>query len=305
MSDAFVPLEAVSTASDGGSRFTGRLRSSSFGAMQLSEVTGRQVSVHRTRATIKRSDPGLLKVGLQLAGRGVVVQHDREAVLTPGDFTIYDTSTPYDLHFDDDFDMFVLMFPREMLTLAPREVDTVSARRISGRSGFGALVSQLLASLHQNVINGTVPVTPLVEGAVANLLTAALGAEVPDVGCMPGGALLIAIKSFVEEHLGDPALDTSLVASQHHISPRYLQKLFEAEGHTVAAWIRDRRLACCRRDLVDPRSRENSIGAICMSYGLVNYSNFSRLFRERYGMSPRAYRAAHSGASALAPALVG
>ncbi len=286
VSTAFVPLDAVST---GPSSFEGTLVSSTLGSLQLSEVAGREVDVRRTRATIKRADPGLIKVGLQLSGSGTIVQNDREAVLHPGDFAVYDTSAPYDLHFAGDFAMFVVMFPREALHLASRELTTVAARRIDGDHGVGALVSPFLHGLRRTTVDGTLPTAPMLENAVLDLLCAALDDAAPDYA--PGSTLLLEAKSLVESHLDDPTLSTATLAARLHISVRYLQKLFESDGRTVAGWIRSRRLDRCHRDLRDPRFAADSIGTICARHGLIDSSHFSKLFKETYGMSPRAYRA--------------
>ncbi|WP_415972381.1 helix-turn-helix domain-containing protein [Rhodococcus sp. 077-4] len=285
VSTAFVPLDAVST---GPSSFEGTLVSSTLGALQLSEVTGREVDVRRTRATIRRSDPGLIKVGLQLGGCGSIVQNDREAVLHPGDFAVYDTSAPYELHFAGDFEMFVVMFPRDELRIDSRELTAVAARRIEGAHGVGALVSPFLHTLRRTAFDGTLPTTPMLEHAVLDLLCAALDDAAPHE--TPGSTLLIEAKSLVDTHLSDPALSTASIAGRLHISTRYLQKLFESDGRTVAGWIRSRRLDRCRRELRDPRCAADSIGTICARNGLVDSSNFSKLFKETYGVSPRHYR---------------
>lgn len=286
VSTAFVPLDAVST---GPSSFEGTLVSSTLGALQLSEVTGREVDVRRTRATIRRSDPGLIKVGLQLTGRGTIVQNEREAVLNPGDFAVYDTSAPYELHFGGNFEMFVVMFPRRELRIDSRELTTVAARCIEGARGVGALVSPFLHTLRRNALDGTLPTTPMLEHAVLDLLGAALDDAAPHEA--PGSTLLIEAKGLVESHLSDPSLSTASLAARLHISTRYLQKLFESDGRTVAGWIRSRRLDRCHRDLRDPRFAADSIGTICARHGLIDSSNFSKLFKETYGMSPREYRA--------------
>ncbi|MEN0134900.1 MAG: helix-turn-helix domain-containing protein [Rhodococcus sp. (in: high G+C Gram-positive bacteria)] len=288
ISEAFVPLEVRSTAPDGTDPFSGTLRSTSLGAMQLSEVAGRQVAVRRTPATITRSDPGMIKVGVQLAGDGTLVQHDREAHLTPGDFAIYDTSTPYELRFTQHFSMFVLMFPRDLLRFTSQDLDAVSARRIHGSAGIGALVSTLLTNLNAPDID-TMSASRVLQDAVLDLLIAALHAEVPPFATQEP-ALLSDAMSFIEANIDDTALDTAVVASRHHVSARHLQRTFAAAGHTVAGWIRNSRLEKCRHDLADVHLNGESIAAICSRYGLVNSSHFSKLFKETYGMSPRAYR---------------
>ena len=285
VSMAFVPLDAVST---GPSQFEGTLVSSTLGALQLSEVAGREVDVRRTRATIRRSDPGLIKVGLQLSGCGTIVQNGREAVLHPGDFAVYDTSSPYELHFAGNFEMFVVMFPREELRIDPRELTTVAARRIEGGHGVGALVSPFLHTLRCNAFDGTLPAIPMLEHAVLDLMCAALDDAAPQHA--PGSTLLLEAKSLAESHLDDPTLSTTTLAARLHISVRYLQKLFESDGRTVAGWIRSRRLDRCHRDLRNPRFAADSIGTICARNGLIDSSNFSKLFKETYGVSPREYR---------------
>lgn len=286
VSTAFVPLDAVST---GSSLFEGRLRSSTLGALQLSEVAGCEVDVRRTRATIKRADPGLVKVGLQVTGHGVVTQRDRQAVLAPGDFAVYDTSEPYDLHFGEAFSMFVVMLPRDTLRIGSQELSTVTARRFHGSQGVGASVSPFLAGLRKNLVENDLPVTPMFADAVLELLCAALDEEAPRRTA--GSTLLIEAESLIEAHLGDPTLSTASLAGRLHVSTRYLQRLFESDGRTVAGWIRSRRLDRCHRDLGDSRLLSESIGAIAARHGLVDSSSFSKQFKDTYGMSPRAYRA--------------
>jgi len=93
LSQAFVPL-AVTPGPD---PLAGTPRTARLDGLQVAEVTGSSQTVYRDRALIRRADPEYYKIGLQLRGRGVVRQDGREAVLTPGEFTVYDTSRPYRL----------------------------------------------------------------------------------------------------------------------------------------------------------------------------------------------------------------
>ena len=73
------------------------------------------------------------------------------------------------------------------------------------------------------------------------------GPEVAGVGARP--PVLGRILDYVELHLTDPDLSPEVIARAHHISVRYLHKLFKGEGTTVGRWIPRRRLEECRRDL--------------------------------------------------------
>jgi AraC-like DNA-binding protein len=103
-------------------------------------------------------------------------------------------------------------------------------------------------------------------------------------------ALLERIQGFTEQHLPDAGLPPGTVAGAHHVSLRYLHKLFEAEQATVAEWIRRRRLEHCRRDLLDPSQGHETILAIASRWGLPGPQHFSRLFRSAYGCSPSELR---------------
>jgi len=61
---------------------------------------------------LARGDGGEhFKLSLMLEGSALIVQDDREAVLAPGDFAIYDCDRPYTLHGADGFRMVVCLLP--------------------------------------------------------------------------------------------------------------------------------------------------------------------------------------------------
>ncbi|WP_433710190.1 helix-turn-helix domain-containing protein [Nocardia sp. CA-084685] len=290
ISDTFIPLEAALAASPANTVFAGELLSRTIGSVQLSEVSGGGVVVSRTEVTIRRSDPGWVKIAMQVAGRGVIRQDGHEGVLMPGDFAIYDTAKPYRLEFDGPFTSFVVMFPRAELRVGERDLAGGVARSICGERGIGGVVSPFLSGLRRSLIDEKLRDSPMLESAVFDLASAVLENEGSGDQRHSGEVLLASAKSFIEAHLSNIDLNTRLIAERHHISPRYLQRLFEEDGATVAGWIRRRRLAKCCHDLSDTRLAHLSIGAICARHGLVDSSHFSKIFKEEYGIPPRKYR---------------
>jgi AraC-like DNA-binding protein len=293
VSQTYVPLAA--TALTGDAPFGGELVSQSLGSAHISEISGGSCEVARTAQTIRQSDPGLLKLSLQLRGYCVLTQDGREAALTPGDFALYDTRRQYQLSFDSRFQSLIVMFPRDLLPLRGNELREFTARRVSGRQGIGGLVAPLLLNMSRQMRTDQLSGNVELSGAVINLLAAAFTEQ---LGCESRvhpethrNALMLRIKAFIDARLEDPELSSSGIAEAHHISPRYLQKLFESEGTTVTDWVRARRLEHCRNDLMDPRYAGTSIGAIAARWGLVDSSYFSRLFKTAYGTAPRDFRA--------------
>jgi AraC-like DNA-binding protein len=92
-------------------------------------------------------------------------------------------------------------------------------------------------------------------------------------------------------------LTPASIAAAHHVSLRYLHKLFEEYGQvrTVAAWVRERRLDRCRRDLADPLLGDWTVEQVASRWGLRGGAHFSRLFKAAFGMPPTAYRLLATG----------
>jgi AraC-like DNA-binding protein len=270
-----------------------RLLVGDAGAVRVAELLLTEPSVaDRTPAHIGRSDPDVLKIDLVTQGAGVVEQDGRQALLRPGDFTLVDLSRPARWA-NPSVRIVAVLFPRSMLPLPRGELGRLTAVAIPGARGAGALVSaiggRLPASLAEEGAGG-----PRLGSAMVDLLTVAFADRLDRDGDVPpatrGRALLHGALAHIEEHLGDPALTPAAVAASQFISLRYLHRLFEAEGVTVAAWIRRRRLERCRADLLDPAMRSWPVGAIGARWGLANAGAFSRAFRAEYGAPPGEYR---------------
>ncbi|MFE7630991.1 helix-turn-helix domain-containing protein [Kocuria sp. NPDC057446] len=283
----------------GATEFQASMATATLGAVVLSEVAAMPHRVLRTRGSIDAGDHDFYKVSLQVAGTGIVRQDGREALLTPGDLTVYDTTRPFELVYDEDFRVLVAMFPRPLLRVTADAMRHVTARRIAGREGAGALAAPFLAGLGRKTLIGPGRVGPFLDDAVLDVLSACftetLEEHRPSLETSRAASLLAQVQSCAEDHLSDSELGPAKLAEAQHISVRYLHKLFEAEGTTVNEWIRARRLERCRRDLADPQYRDWTISGIAARWGLINPSNFSRIFHEVYGLTPRQYRttAAH------------
>lgn len=306
VTSTFVPLQAQAQA-QGRDGFRAKLTTATIGAVQVTDLIADAHVVARTDRLIQVADPASYKLGLQVAGYSVLAQDGREAALTPGDFAIYDTSRPYQFAFDDTFRMLVVMFPKRLLRLPQEGMSELTARRVSGRQGLGALVSPFLHGLGQQLGTADTIVGMHLSEAVLDLLAAAFAEQLEVEAQIPADsrrrALMLRVHAHIEDRLADPGLSPELVARSQHISVRYLQKLFAGEGKTVMGWVRERRLERCRRDLTDPRLSAKPVAAVAASWGLPDASHFSRLFRDTYGLTPSEYRLnALAGAAGHPPA---
>ncbi|UUU18984.1 helix-turn-helix domain-containing protein [Streptomyces sp. DSM 40750] len=287
-----VPLEVLPR---GNADFRASLHAVRVGQVQMSVISAAPHSVARTRRHIASDAPDFFQLTVQLTGQGVLTQRDRQARVGPGELVVYDTRRPfsYDLH--QSHTGLVLMFPRGMLPLAERDLSRVTATPVPCHDGLGQVVLPLLHGLARQMEHLESRGTPRLADNVIDLIGTLL-AEHADVHRTTEedgpGLLTERVLVYMEQRLGDPALNPEGIAAAHRISRRYLYKLLAAEGHTVSGWIREQRLARCRRDLTDPALDHLPLGAIGGRWGFADPAHFSHAFKSAYGMSPREARAA-------------
>ncbi len=289
VNDSFVPLQITSRHAD---RFRGVIRGAGVDEVHVTDVCATDHVVERTPELIARGDRPYFKLSLMLSGTGLLIQDDREAVLRPGDLAVYDTSRPYSLVFDQEFRTLVVMFPRHLVGLPPELVGQLTAVRIAGDGGLGAVVTPYLAQLgeHLEQLSGTTGarLTHSALDLVTTVFTRELGL---DGTADPHRALMHRIHSYIDAHLGDAELNPAAIAGAHFISTRHLHGLFQEQGTTVSTWVRTRRLERCRRDLADPLLRGTPVAAISARWGFADAAHFSRAFKTAFGMAPGEYRA--------------
>lgn len=95
------------------------------------------------------------------------------------------------------------------------------------------------------------------------------------------------VLGYIHTHLDQP-LSVNALAAQSCWSRWQLQRVFsEQTGVSVAHYVRELKLSCAAKQLLTDKSR---IIDIALSYGFASEANFSRAFRQQYGVSPRDYR---------------
>ncbi|MEO7123401.1 MAG: helix-turn-helix domain-containing protein [Lacisediminihabitans sp.] len=289
VSESFVPLQVTTDRPD---PFWGRIRSSSVDEVHVSEVSAAQHVVERTPDLIARGDRHYYKLSLQLAGTGLLIQDNREAVLQPGDLAIYDTHRPYSLVFDDDFRTMVVMFPQHLIELPVEMVGQLTAVRMSGKHGLAGMIVPYLAQLAGNLEQLSGNTGARLARSALDLITTMFASEL-DLAQQGGNghkALMLNIREYIDANLPSPTLGPAQIAAAHFISTRHLHGLFREEGTTVSSWIRARRLDRCRRDLMNPLYFERPVAGIAARWGFVDAAHFSRVFKATYAQSPSELR---------------
>jgi AraC-like DNA-binding protein len=277
--------------------FLGRLSRTKLGDLTFAEVYSDPQIVRRSRSHVARSRAAMFFVHLMLEGDSVSRQDGREAKLGPGDFTLCDTTRPYDIVFENPNRMFVVGIPDGVLRRHLASPESVVALPMSGGAGLSGLLSHFLRDLWVRSREDFDPlVEPRITRAILDLLASAY-AMVPEAQSQRSSlstAHRIRIVNFIEAHLGDPDLTPMRVAEACKMTPRYLHHLFSHESETVARYILRRRLEECSRALTLPSQRCRTVTSIAFDYGFNSPTHFGRVFRTRFGTTPREYRRHHN-----------
>lgn len=290
--ESCVPI-AIQPAADGPFRAMSLTRQ--LGCVQITTVEADANRARRTERLIAQGNRDTLNVSVQHGGPGLIVQDGKETLLAPGDLMFYDPTRPYSLDFSERYRLQVFALPRHALGLSEDEVRRLTAVRMRPDTGTAALVASFLVRLATDAAAYPPPIGALLARNAVDLLTTLaaerLGADPGSTGDTGGTALRLRIQAYIDRHLSDPDLSPPAIAAAHHVSVRYLHRLFETQGTTVGRWIRHRRLEACRRELARPGGGGPTVAAVAHRFGFTSPAHFSRVFRAAYGMSPRDWRA--------------
>jgi len=265
----------------------------SVSARQWSEVTISRVDAGAQTVFHPESDQtDACLVSVQIAGTGIVSQAGRDAVLSPGDFSLYDASRPYQLSFDDSFSQIVVQFPRGLLIDRGVDLERAVAQRSIAGMGLTNVATSLVASLDTQNTSLPAEVQSRLGQQVVDLFAGAM--TVQGLGRTSTDAAGPARRSLVSQHvlenLSDPDLTVASVAAALGFGTRTLQLVF-APGPSLRSEIRRLRLERASDALANPLLAHQSISRIGADHGFGDPSAFARAFKRHFGASPSQHRA--------------
>jgi AraC-like DNA-binding protein len=248
----------------------------------------------RTQRTPTLVDSDDLVLNVTLAGRRIVRQLGREAIVGPGEVAVTRSAEPGWCEVEPSSRCLNIRVPVTAVTRMIADLDSVLVRTLPSESQH----LSLLVSYADIVPNTDVTAAPDIRhhlvGHVHDLVTLVLGAT-RDGHHMAAGrglraARLRAIKGDIMGNL--VGLSAATIAARQGITPRHLRRLFEGEGTSFSAFVLEARLSRAHRVLTDPRASERPIGTIAFDAGFGDLSYFNRVFRRRFGATPSDVRAA-------------
>jgi len=230
----------------------------------------------------------------QLRGRCMARQGNRVAVLGPSDMALLSPAEDCEIVNHGLIRQLSFFIPEQMLFDSTGSTDIPGAVAIAGDSALGSLLSTLIMQVHSRSGELSSFLTPALGSVMASLVTPLLmeergedASQAVDVESMVN---VVTVSRYIDANLRNANLSPRYLARILGCSVRHLHRLFDGSGITVAAYIKQRRLAAIAQELRNPYHAEDSITEISLRWGFPEITHFSRSFRAEFGMSPREYR---------------
>jgi AraC-like DNA-binding protein len=270
-------------------------RAIGLGEVTVWPSTFQQTIWLRTPKLVRQSDPETFHLTLLQRGQGGVCSGRGENSYLPNDFHTSDSSRPYEVWAGPGMTTIVgVEVPKALLPVPRNKADQAVGRPMSGREGVGALLAQFLTRLAADTSPYRPADAPRLGSVLLDLVAALFAHTLEAENDLPPETrthtLMLRIKAFIHQHLGDLDLTPDAIAAAHHISRSHLYSLCKAGGVTVADYIRRQRLEGARADLANPALHTTPVHAVAARWGFRSAADFSRAFRTTYAVTPTQYR---------------
>ncbi len=291
-SECIVPLVSEPADRD---RFRGSIRRSEVGDLAFIDASSEAQVVRHTREHAARTRTPLFIVQLQILGECTERQIGRETRLGAGDLTLCDTARGYETTFYGPNRMLMLGVHRDRLRRYVPDPERMTAVPVRAAGNVGGLLSSFWVNFwgeYQRGMDAGAAERCVLTGL--ELLGAAYDEIAPTAAASRGlaEANLLRVLNFIEAHVRDHDLTLEGVARACKITPRYIHHLFAERDETPGSFIMRRRLELCAQALASPAWQHLSVTAIAFDHGFNSQTHFGRIFRAKFGTTPRDYRRA-------------
>lgn len=287
ISRTFVPLESTFSGDDR----HGVIRSGDWGDLRLSEVSCSAQDVLRCRRGADNHPDNAMLLSFVSQGKTSVIQAGSHASLGQGEFGLYDTRFPYELHLHGETRQHVVQIPIEHLRLKLGKTEHFVAYSFGKKHSLTPFLHMLLNNLMAQPEDIASRHTSVLYRQLLEIITVIVSDECrAKTSSRSSAGLLLQIKIMIDQQLSDTTLSVSRIADSFRISTRYLSMLMKNDGTTFSRYVLTQRLNKASLALQSPLYSDAPISQIAWRFGFNDMAYFSRIFREKFSCSPTEYR---------------
>jgi AraC family transcriptional regulator, positive regulator of tynA and feaB len=235
--------------------------------------------------SIDPTETGSCFILLQRFGSAFVKQSDRATELRAGEWAIFDASVPTSFLIPDG--------SRTIgVTVSHRYCEHWPRSQLGGTRLARSAESQIALSMISEALGSAEWPNLRVQASMEVLFMDAVEASLPASAAkrsafIPNAAKIDQVRQAIEVQLSNPDLGPDGIGRSVGLSRRSLYRLVRRINQTPMGLVQELRLARAARLLKDRATGPRSIADVSYLVGFVDPAHFSRVFRARYGQSPR------------------
>ncbi|GGK58412.1 helix-turn-helix domain-containing protein [Amphritea balenae] len=288
--NAYFPLELDFHNPD---QFNGQLSQWQMGQLDISRLETSATCYKRVARQIDESEPYFL-ISIPAQEQVRFSQADRTVVCNPGAFILERSDLPYEFSYNKDNALWVIRVPVSQLRSRIREPERFLYMEFDKRRGMGNVFFSFMRNIVQQSSYTDDAAHDVLSNQLIDLLAHSM--ENDDRVLMSNEANLRSvhlrnIETFVRENIQRSELSPDMIACACQISTRYLHKLFKDSDQTVSQWIKELRLQSALND-IRADTGHTTLAEIAYRWGFNDQAHFCRLFKARFGCTPKEMREA-------------
>ncbi|WMY09562.1 AraC family transcriptional regulator [Paraburkholderia phenoliruptrix] len=259
-----------------------------FGQIQIADILMSGQTFTPKHRTALADD--FLFIKFILGGAAIFEQNGDHQRFYPGRVVVIDPARSFVEAVDDGTRLLVVTCPKSALRergycnqlphwIAP-DICSPNVKVVSD-------MVRIMASHRQTVDGG---MCARLSGQLLDLMDILIDAEPQSRLAGASMAARHRVKHYIAEHIGKEGLDATTIADGVRLSINQINRLFRDEGTSLMRYLWHQRLSAAHKLLGTSRQGPLRIDEIAWRCGFSSAAHFSRLFRQRYGVSPREWR---------------
>ncbi len=302
LSLAFGPIEVDRKSEE---NFTGSVRSYSRAQLQFNELHYRGQKLERTAGNIAKFDQEYFTFGRPVSGPLFLNQGGHEFTIEPGSLILLNQCVPYTAVTDVGYHAFSISIPRALLLQRAPDIGAFYQLSINDGSPRGQLLANFTKHMEDGITGWSEAEAIFLREQMLDLIVMLMVNDKDSHSSAYETSVKAAHReraiAYIKNNHCDPQLHPKTIAAACSISVNYLHKLFHGAELQVESYIYLQRLETCRNLLLDPLHRDKTMQQIAYRAGFSHPSHFSRLFKQKFGMSPTEYKNSQSTLADVAP----
>ena len=185
-------------------------------------------------------------------------------------------------------EVITITIPRELLQEYWGPIDNLAGLSLPINSTRGALLKNFMISLCEELDTIKPTDASTVAQTTTYMVSSMFKGEFKQLGAAERiitAELKLLVKDFIAANLRNPQLSIDMLINKFSCSRATLHRMFQMQGG-VSRYINKLRLQCCYKHLISNNVKRSQITAIAQYWGFSNRQQFTRQFKQHFGILP-------------------